>query len=122
MKVIQSRYFGKRAIVAKEPSIQWMLIRDAFNLHRDGLLERIFSNLPSYINFKFHIEPNNYELAVVTSSLLELKKRNVDMDFYQPLLKSIKKKTEVVLSNDCFLLEIDENIRMTMNRQLNVVA
>jgi hypothetical protein len=122
MKIIKSGLIGARIVKAKEPNIQLFQIRAVFNQHRDALINRILSDLSTYIDFKFHLQPARHELMTVAEKIAGLKNRDVDLDYYTPLLKEIKRKDEVKIKNDYFFLEIDENIRMSLSPQLHFAA
>jgi hypothetical protein len=122
MKVIKSRLIGSRLIRAKELNIQLFQIRGVFNLHRDALVDRILTDLATYIDFKFHAAPSRQDLAQIFERLLAFKKRDVNMEFYEPLVRQFQRKDELQLTNDCFFLEIDELIRLNLNPQLNFAA
>jgi len=122
MKIIKSGLIGARVVKAKEPNIQLFQIRIIFNQHRDALVDRVLSDLSTYIDFKFHLQPTRTDLMDLAPKIAELKTRDVDLEFYQPLLKEIKRKDEVKIKNDYFFLEIDESIRLNLNTQLNFAA
>ncbi|HCM76040.1 MAG TPA: hypothetical protein DIS90_06640 [Cytophagales bacterium] len=121
MKIIKSTLLGTRCIRAQEPSIQLFQLRNVFNQHRDALVARILSDLQGYIDFKFHQKPTRMELAEIWDNVAALRKKDVDLEYYQPLLKQVLKKDEVKLANDYFFLEIDENIRKHLHPQLELV-
>jgi hypothetical protein len=122
MKIIKSGLIGARIVKAKEANIQLFQIRAIFNQHRDALVNRILSDLSTYIDFRFHLQPARPELVSLAEKIAGLKNRDVDLDYYAPLLKELKRKDEIKIKNDYFFLEIDENIRMNLNPQLNFAA
>lgn len=122
MKILKSNFLGSRCVRAQEPNVQLFQIRDVLNQHRDALVDRVLSDLATYVDFKFHQQPSRPELMTIFEKLAELKKKNVDLEFYTPILKELKKKDEVKLKNDYFFLEIDENIRLSFNPQLHFAA
>ena len=122
MKIIKSGLIGARVVKAKEANIQLFQIRTIFNQHRDALVNRILSDLSTYIDFRFHLQPARPELVSLAEKIARLKNRDVDLDYYAPLLKELKRKDEIKIKNDYFFLEIDENIRMNLNPQLNFAA
>ncbi len=122
MRVIKSTLIGARLVRASEPNIQLFQIRNVLDQHRDALVDRVLADLPTYIDFKFRQQPSRKDLALIFDRLLAFKRRSVDIDFYQPLIKEIMKKEETKLKNDCFFLEIDEQIKLNLNPQLNFAA
>jgi hypothetical protein len=122
MKIIKSTLLGSRCIRAQEPNVQLFQLRSVLNQHRDLLVGRILSDLPGYIDFKFHQKPPRYELAIIWDHLAALRNRDVDLEYYQPLLKQISRKDEIKLPNEYFFLEIDENIRRNLSSQLSMAS
>jgi hypothetical protein len=122
MKIIKSGLIGARVVKAQEPNVQLFQIRVVFNQHRDALVNRILSDLSTYLDFKFHLQPARIELIALAEKIAGLKNRDVDLDYYKPMLKELKRKDEIKIKNDYFFLEIDENIRMSLNPQLNFAA
>jgi hypothetical protein len=88
------------------------------NQHRDALVERVLTDLPTYIDFKFHQKPSRAELSAIWEQIAGLRNKDVDLEFYQPLLKQLSRKDEIKLANDYFFIEIDENILKHLSPQL----
>jgi hypothetical protein len=122
MKILRSRLIGTRCIKAKDVNIQLFQVRMVLNQHRDALVDRILTDLATYIDFKFKTQPSRSNLLVIYERLTAFKSKDVDLEFYQPVLKQLQRKDEIALSNDCFFLEIDEQIRLNLNPQLNFAA
>lgn len=122
MKIIKSNLLGVRSIRAQEPNVQLFQLRNVFNQHRDILVGRVLSDLPGYIDFKFHQKPERFELAIIWEKVADLRKRDVDLEYYQPLLKQIMRKDEIKLANDYFFLEIDDTIRKHLSHQLDLAS
>jgi hypothetical protein len=122
MKIIKFGLIGARVVKAQEPNVQLFQIRVVFNQHRDALVNRILSDLSTYLDFKFHLQPARMELIALAEKIAGLKNRDVDLDYYKPMLKELKRKDEIKIKNDYFFLEIDENIRMSLSPQLNFAA
>jgi hypothetical protein len=122
MKILKSRLIGTRCIKAKDPNIQLFQIRMLLNQHRDALVDRILTDLATYIDFKFKTQPSRNNLQLLYERLAAFKTKDVDLEFYEPLLKQLHRKDEIIMTNDCFFLEIDEQIRTNLNPQLNFAA
>lgn len=116
MKTIQSSLIGRRNIVATDPHVQLFQVREVLNQHRDTLINRVLSDLPGYMNFKFKVKAGTYELVLIQEMLLGATRTNVDLDKYSSVVKEVKKKASVRLTNELFFSEIDELIR----RQIHV--
>ncbi len=122
MKIIKSRLIGARVVRAREANIQLFQIRAIFNQHRDALVNRILTDLGTYMEFKFSVQPSRNELIEIAQKIDQLKSKDVDLEYYQPLLKELKRKDEIKIKNDYFFLEIDESIRMNLTTHLHFAA
>ncbi|MCB0488462.1 MAG: hypothetical protein R2820_05605 [Cyclobacteriaceae bacterium] len=122
MKIIKSSFLGARCVRANDPNIQLFQIRTILNMHRDALVDRMLTDLPTYIEYKFHYRASRPELAGIFDGLLQLKQRDIDLEFYEPVFRSLKRKDELKLENEYFFLELDEFIRSRLSRQLNFAA
>lgn len=122
MKIIRSSFLGARVVRAQDPNIQFFQIRSIFNLHRDALIDRVLSDLPTYIEYKFGRISSRQELLHIGEGLLELKQHDIDVDFYAPVFKMLKRRDEIKLNNEYFFLELDEKIRARLSRQLHFAA
>ncbi len=122
MKIIKSSFLGARCVRAHDPNIQLFQIRSILNMHRDALVDRILTDLPTYIEYKFHYRASRQEMAVIFDGLRQLKLRDIDLEYYSPILKSLKRKDELKLGNEYFFLELDEYIRSKLSHQLNFAA
>lgn len=122
MKIIKSRLLGTRLVRARDLNIQIFQIRSVLSEHRGALLDRILSDLATYVDYKFHQTLRRADLVDLAQKLLLLKSRDVEMEFYEPIVKHLQKKDEITLTNDCFFLEIDELIRVNLNPQLHFAA
>jgi hypothetical protein len=122
MKILKSRLIGMRCIKAKDPNIQLFQIRMLLNQHRNALVERILMDLATYVDFKFKSQPTRSNLITIFEKLVELKTKDVDLEYYTPVIKQLKRKDEISLTNDCFFMEIDDQIRMHLSSPLHFAA
>jgi hypothetical protein len=111
MKTIQSSLVGSRNIHATDPSVQLFQVREVLNQHRDTLINRLLSDLPTYVDYKFKARPSTNELHTIKEKLLNVTRTNVDLDKFESVVKQVKKKGTTRLTNEIFFSEIDELIR-----------
>jgi hypothetical protein len=111
MKTIQSTLIGNRNIVATDPYVQLFQVREVLNQHRDTLINRVLSDLPSYLDYKFKFKPRSYELVPIKEKLLSVTRTNVDLDKYKSVVKQVRKKATTRLTNEPVVSEIDELIQ-----------
>jgi predicted nucleotidyltransferase len=123
MKTIQSSLVGNKSIAATDPQVQLFQVREVLNLHRDTLINRVLSDLPTYVDYKFKARPSIHELLSIKEQLLNVTRTNVDLDRFKPVVKQIRKKATTRLTNELFFSEIDSLIRRQINKsQLQLMA
>jgi hypothetical protein len=116
MKTILSSLIGTRNIVASDPNVQLFQVREVLNQHRDTLINRLLIDVPTYIDFKFKTKPSRNEVSEITDTLVNLKRTNVDLDRFHPLVKKIQRRNRYKLTNELFFSEIDELIRRKIQK------
>ena len=122
MKTIQSSLIGNKNIVATDPYVQLFQVREVLNQHRDTLINRLLTDLPTYLDYKFNAKAGTYELVSIQEKLLSVTKTNVDLDKYRSVVKQFKKKATTRLTNEPFFSEIDELIKWQINEpQLQLI-
>ncbi|MBX7126060.1 MAG: hypothetical protein K1X47_10235 [Cyclobacteriaceae bacterium] len=122
MKVVSSRLIGTRVIRAQEAGIQLFQIRNVLGQHRDALVDRVLENLANYVEYKFHFVPGRAEWLVLHQALTDLKRKDIDPELYEPLIRKIQRREEVKLANDYFFLDIDETLRNQLLARSNFAA
>ncbi len=122
MKTIQSSLVGNKSIVASDPQVQLFQVREVLNLHRDTLINRVLTDLPTYVDYKFKARPSIHELLNIKEQLLKVTRTNVDLDRFKPVVRQIRKKATTRLTNELFFSEIDSLIRRHITKpQLQLI-
>ncbi len=116
MKTILSSLIGTRNIVATDPNVQLFQVREVLNQHRDTLINRLLVDVPTYIDFKFKTKASTNEVSEITDTLVNLKRTNIDLDKFHPLVKKIQRKARYKLTNELFFSEIDDLIRRKIQK------
>lgn len=116
MKTIQSSLIGTRNIAASDPNVQLFQVREVLNQHRDKLINRLLVDVPTYIDFRFKTQPSRSDVAEITDTLINLKRTNIDLDKFHPLVKKIQRRATFKLTNELFFSEIDELIRRKITK------
>jgi hypothetical protein len=111
MKTIESSLVGRKSIMATDPSVQLFQVREVLNQHRDSLINRLLSDLPTYVDYKFKSRPSMHELDSIKEKLLGVTRTNVDLDKFESIVKQVRKKGTARLTNEVFFSEIDDIIR-----------
>jgi hypothetical protein len=111
MKTIESSLVGRKSIMATDPSVQLFQVREVLTQHRDTLINRLLSDLPTYVDYKFKSRPSVHALDSIKEKLLGVTRTNVDLDKFESVVKQVRKKGTARLTNEVFFSEIDDIIR-----------
>jgi len=108
MKTIKSALLGNKQLIDTNPDVLLLQIRDILKEHRELIITRMISDLPTYIIYKFNVKPNRKMVETVKDQLLDLKKGNVDLDKYSNVVQMVLNRAVTHLTNEPFYVEIDE--------------
>jgi len=121
MKTVRT-VLGTKKIEDVDHHLVLLQLRDILDAHRGTLISRLISDLPTYIDYKFHIKVNSKELETIKEKLSFLKNSSVDMDKYGFILESVMSRESTYVAAGPFYKEIDDNISWYLNEsQLKLV-
>ena len=89
-----------------------MQLREVLNQHQEILINRLLSDLPTYLNYRFNIKANNSELDEIKLKLVFLKNKNVNLAAFNDVVLQVQSKATTHLTNEPFYMEIDAVIRL----------
>jgi hypothetical protein len=97
-------------------------LRDVLNEHRTLLINRLVSDLASYIDYKFRIKATAKQIDNVREALQTLKNSTFDLDKYGEIVDQFFNQDMTHVGTELFFKEIDENIGSALNAsQLKLV-
>jgi hypothetical protein len=108
MKTIKSALLGNKQLIDTNPDVLLLQIHEILKEHRELIITRMISDLPTYIIYKFNVKPNRKMVETVKDQLLDLKKGNVDLDKYSNVVQMVLNRAVTHLTNEPFYVEIDE--------------
>lgn len=108
MKTIKSALLGNKQLIDTNPDVLLLQLREILKEHRELIIARMISDLPTYIIYKFNVKPNRKMVETVKDQLLDLKKGNVDLDKYSNVVQMVLNRAVTHLTNEPFYVEIDE--------------
>lgn len=108
MKTIKSALLGTKQLIDTNPDVLLLQLREILKEHRELIITRMISDLPTYIIYKFNVKPNRKMVETVKDQLLDLKKGNVDLDKYSNVVQMVLNRAVTHLTNEPFYVEIDE--------------
>jgi uncharacterized lipoprotein YmbA len=110
MKIIKT-ILGNKTIADSAEQVLLMRIREILSEHRNALINRVLTNLPSYIEYTFDMKPPKEKLQLVIDRLQSIKDHPVDLDTYSAMVKQIMANQTTHLSLKPFYDEINETIK-----------
>jgi hypothetical protein len=108
MKTIKSALLGTKQLIDTNPDVLLIQLREILKEHRELIITRMISDLPTYIIYKFNVKPTRKMVESVKDQLLDLKKGNVDLDKYYNVVQMVLNRAVTHLTNEPFYVEIDE--------------
>jgi hypothetical protein len=108
MKTIKSALLGTKQLIDTNPDVLLIQLREILKEHRELIINRMISDLPTYIIYKFNVKPTRKMVETVKDQLLDLKKGNVDLDKYSNVVQMVLNRAVTHLTNEPFYVEIDE--------------
>jgi hypothetical protein len=108
MKTIKSALLGTKQLIDTNPDVLLLQLREILKEHRELIITRMISDLPTYIVYKFNVKPTRKMVESVKDQLLDLKKGNVDLDKYSNVVQMVLNRAVTHLTNEPFYVEIDE--------------
>ncbi|NOS57240.1 MAG: hypothetical protein HOP37_13415 [Cyclobacteriaceae bacterium] len=110
MKTIKSALLGTKQLIDTNPDVLLLQLREILKEHRELIITRMISDLPTYIIYKFNVKPTRKMVESVKDQLLDLKKGNVDLDKYSNVVQMVLNRAVTHLTNEPFYVEIDEYV------------
>jgi len=121
MKTVRT-VLGTKKIEDKDYHVALLQLREILDAHRSTLINRLISDLPAYIDYKFNTKVNSKQLETIKEKLSFLKNSSVDMDKYGFILQNVMSNDTTYVNTEPFYKEIDDNISWFLNEsQLKLV-
>jgi hypothetical protein len=121
MKTIRT-VLGTKKIEDSDQQITLLRLREMLDAHRSTLINRLISDLPAYIDYKFNTKVNSKQLETIKEKLFFLKNTSVDMDRYDFIMQNVLQNETTYVASEPFYREIDNNISRHLNEfQLKLV-
>jgi hypothetical protein len=109
MKTIKTG-FGIKKIEDCEEGVLLLQLRELLTGHRAGLIQRLTSDLPMYIEYKFNIKADKRQLDGIKERLYDLKNSTVDLDKYNAVVQDVVKHDATYVVNEPFYQELNDCI------------
>ena len=108
MKTMKSALLGAKSLDDTNAEGLMAQATEIIKQHRAIIIQRLLSDLPTYLNYKFQLsKPSKAQLERVKDELLALKNSGVEMSYYTAVVKQLETRASVHLTNEPFYVEID---------------
>lgn len=121
MKTVKT-VLGTKKIDDKDRHITLLQLREILDAHRDTLINRLISDLPAYIDYRFNTKITSKQHEALKEKLSFLKSASVDMDKYAFIFDHVMTQDTTYVATEPFYREIDDSIGWYLNdSQLKLV-
>lgn len=117
MKTIKSALLGNKSLIDTNPEVLLVQLKEILKAHRELIINRMMSDLPTYLDYKFNIKADKKMIDTIKDRLLDLKKSNADLETYDKIVQQVLNKAVTHLTNEPFYIEIDTYLAQYVNPQ-----
>lgn len=108
MKTIKSALLGSKQIIDSNADAILFQLKEIIKEHRERIIIRLISDLPTYIDYKFQVKASKKMLEEVKDKLVYLKGTGVSLTAYDSVVQQVLTKAVTHLTNEPFYVEIDQ--------------
>jgi hypothetical protein len=121
MKTIKSALLGSKSLIDTNEEVLLIQLKEILKEHRERIINRLLTDLPTYLDYKFNVKANKQLVETVKDRLLDLKKSNADLDKYNSVVQQLLAKAVTHLTNEPFFKEIDDYLGQYVVSELKLV-
>ena len=107
MKTIKSPLLGFKKLDDSDPDVLMLQLQEVLSQHQEILINRLLSDLPTYLDYRFQLKASKAELEEIREKLVFLKTRNVDLEMFGEIVARVRSNATTHLSNELFYSGID---------------
>ena len=107
MKTIKSSLLGFKKLDDSDTDVLMLQIQEILSQHQEILINRLLSDLPTYLDYRFHVKATKAELDEMRSQLNFIKHKMVDLEMFPEVIAHVRANTTTHLSNEIFYTGID---------------
>ena len=106
---------GIKKIELGNENMATLQISDVFRQHREALINRLLSDLSTYINYQFSTPPKKEQLQQIRTRLVDLKISSINIARYSAQIDEVLRNEATYLKSEPFYHEINEVIGEELN-------
>jgi hypothetical protein len=112
MKIIKSALLGFKKLDDSDPDLLLSQLREVLHQHQEILINRLMSDLPTYLYYRFQLKVTKGEIEEIREKLAYLKNKNVNMETFKEVIHQVQTKPTTHLTNELFYAEIDSLLKL----------
>ena len=112
MKTIKSPLLGFKKLDDSDPEVLMLQLQEVLRQHQEILINRLLSDLPTYLDYRFHLRASKTELEEIREKLVFLKNKNVDLEMFEEVVTRVRSNATTHLSNELFYSGIDKLLQV----------
>ncbi|CAN5486701.1 hypothetical protein BH10BAC4_BH10BAC4_15120 [soil metagenome] len=112
MKIIKSALLGFKKLDDSDPDLLLSQLREVLHQHQEILINRLMSDLPTYLYYRFQLKVTTGEIDEIREKLVYLKNKNVNMETFKEVVNQVQTKPTTHLTNELFYSEIDSLLKL----------
>lgn len=117
MKTIKSALLGTKSLTDTDDKGILLQVTRILKEHRELVIDRLLKDIPTYLDYKFNVRPDKNQIASVKETLINLKKSDIDINYYKVIILNVLSNTNTHLTNEPFYVEIDEYLQPRVGAQ-----
>jgi len=114
MKIVRT-ILGAQKIEDGDYPVALLKVREILDAHRSKLINRLMTDLPTYIDYKFHVKVSTKQIEDIKEKLASLKNSSVDMNKYGFIFQHVMAQDRSYVATAPFYQEIDDSISWYLN-------
>ncbi|CAN5231338.1 hypothetical protein BH09BAC3_BH09BAC3_21030 [soil metagenome] len=112
MKTIKSPLLGFKKLDDSNSETLMHQLQEVLSQHQEILINRLLRDLPTYLDYRFHLKASKGELEEIREKLVFLKNKNVDLEMFGEVVSQVKSNATTHLSNELFYSGIDKLLQV----------
>jgi hypothetical protein len=106
---------GVKRIEDSDATLSLFKLREILAEERKLIIARLESNLPTYLDFRFHVKPTSRQLDNIRNLLAALKASSLDLDKYNFIVQNFLAQENTYVNATQFYQEIDVCLEDELN-------
>lgn len=108
-----------KQLIDTNDDVLLLQLKEIIKEHRAVIITRLASEIWTYMDYKFDVKPDKQMTLRIKEKLMDLKNSGVDLTCYDKVVQQLLNRAVVHLTNEPFYIEIDDCLRMYVEKQMH---